>query len=94
MVIFNRVFKGTSSKTNNDYYQVKLFEKRTSQDGEVYFADLSLFIEKPAYEKIVKKGFKFGDIVEVETIAPKYLGGKETLNDLKFVSESPYFDEN
>ena len=93
MVIFNRVFKGTSSKTNNDYFQVKLFEKRTSQAGEIYFADLSLFIEKPVYEKIVKKGFKFGDVVEVDTAAPKYLGGNESLNDLILVSESPYFEE-
>ena len=91
MVIFGSIFKGKSQK-GNDYFQVKLFEKRQSQDGEIYFADVVLFVDEPVYNKIIKKGFSFGDVVEVETAAPKYIGGKESLSDLTIVSESPYFD--
>ena len=91
MVIFGSIFKGKSQK-GNEFFQVKLFEKRTSRDGETYFADVVLFVDEQVYNKLIKKGFKFGAVVNVETSSPQYIGGKETLSDLTIINESPYFD--
>ena len=93
MYVFNQCFTAKSKKTGNDFYQIRLFEKRTAQDKSVYFKDLSLFVDKPVYEKINKKGFKFGDVVNVVKAEPLYFGGPEQLQDLELVEESPYFTE-
>lgn len=92
MYIFNSVFSAKSKKTNEPFYQVKLFEKRESQDKKVYFKDLGLFVDKEVYDNIVEQNFCFGDIVEIEKGAPLYFGGPEQLKGLVLISESPYVD--
>ncbi len=92
MYIFNQAFSAKSKKTNEPFYQIRLFERRQAQDGKTYFKDLALFVEKDVFEKIVKEEFNFGDIVEVEKGAPLYFGGPEQLIGLKLVESSPYND--
>ena len=91
MYIFNSVFTAKSKKTNEPFYQVKLFEKRENQDKESYFKELGLFVTKDVYDSIVKGGFQFGDIVEVKKNPPAYFGGAEQLAGLTLVESSPYF---
>ena len=93
MYIFNSVFSAKSKKTNEPFYQVKLFEKRTNQNKEVYFKDLALFVDKDVYEAIVKENFNFGDIVEIQKAPPAYFGGAEQLVGLILLEESPYIDD-
>ena len=90
MYIFKQTFTAKSKKTNEPFYKVGLFEKRQTQDKKVYFKELDLFVEKDVFEEIVKQGFSFGDIVEVEEKPSLYLGGPSQLAGLKLVEESPY----
>ncbi len=92
MYIFNQVFSAKSKKTNEPFYQVRLFEKRENQNKETYFKDLALFVEKDVYDGIVKQLFNFGDIVEVLKAPPAYFGGSEQLVGLELVAQSPYMD--
>ena len=92
MYIFNQVFSAKSKKTNEPFYQVRLFERRENQNKETYFKDLALFVEKEVYDKIVKQNFNFGDIVEIEKAPPAYFGGSEQLVGLELVAQSPYMD--
>ena len=92
MYIFNSVFTAKSKKTNEPFYQVKLFEKRENQDKETYFKELPLFVDKKVYDSIVKQNFNFGDIVKVEKAPPAYFGGSEQLAGLELVTPSPYFE--
>ena len=92
MYIFNSVFTAKSKKTNEPFYQVKLFEKRQAQDKKVYFKELAIFIDKDVYDSIVKENFNFGDVVEVEKAPPAYFGGSEQLVGLTLAQSSPYID--
>ena len=93
MFIFQGTYAGKSKKNNDKpYWQVNLFEKREAQDKSVYFKPTTVFVEENVYNDIVKKGFRFGDVVEIVVGPPKYFGGSETLEGLKLVSESPYFE--
>ena len=93
MFIFQGTYAGKSKKNNDKpYWQVNLFEKRETQDKTVYFKPTTVFVEEDVYNKIVKQGFKFGDVVDVVAGSPKYFGGSETLEGLELVQESPYFD--
>ncbi len=92
MYIFNQVFSAKSKKTNEPFYQVKLFEKRENKDKDVYFKELALFVGKDVYDGILNQGFKFGDIVEIQKAPPAYFGGAEQLVGLELVAESPYYD--
>ena len=93
MYIFNQAFTAKSKKTNEPFYQVKLFEKRTNQDGVVYFKDSALFVGEKVFNSIVKQGFNFGDVVEPTVGPSEYLGGPSQLLGLKLVAESPYMQE-
>lgn len=92
MYIFNSVFTAKSKKTNEPFYQVKLFEKRETQDKIVYFKDLALFVDKDVYDGIVKQKFNFGDVVEIKKAPPAYFGGAEQLVGLELKASSPYID--
>ncbi len=92
MYIFNQAFSAKSKKTNEPFYQVKLFERRNKQDGSYYFKDLTIFVEKEVFDTIVKNNFDFGDIVQVEKGSPLYFGGPEQLVGLKLVEKSPYVE--
>lgn len=92
MYIFNQAFSAKSKKTNEPFYQVKLFERRQKQDKTYYFKDLSIFVEEEVFNEIAEGNFNFGDIVEVEKGAPLYFGGAEQLIGLKLVESSPYID--
>ena len=91
-VVFNQLFTAKSKKSGEPFYCVKLFDRRESLDKSVYFRDVQLFVDKPVFEKISKQGFHFGDVVEIETAPPLYIGGAEQLIGLKLILESPYFD--
>ena len=93
MYIFNDVFTGKGKASGKEFYQVKLFEKRTTQDRRVYFKDLTLFVDKDVFDTIKDKSFNFGDIVNVVKSEPLYFGGPEQLKDLELVEESPYFGD-
>ena len=92
MYIFNQVFSAKSKKTNEPFYQVRLFEKRETQDKKIYFKDLALFVDKNVYDGIVKQEFNFGDVVEIKKAPPAYFGGAEQLVGLELVASSPYID--
>lgn len=92
MYIFNSVFTAKSKKTNEPFYQVKLFEKREDKDKKVYFKDLAIFIDQDVYKSIVKESFNFGDVVEVQKAPPAYFGGAEQLVGLILLQDSPYMD--
>lgn len=92
LFIFNQTFTANSKKTNQPFFSVKLFERREALDKSVYFRDCSCFVEKAVFEKILKMGFKFGDVVDLEKAPPAYFGGTEQLIGLKLVTESPYYD--
>ena len=92
MFIFNSCFTANSKKTNEPFYSVKLFERREGQDKTLFFKDVSAFVSKDVYDKIVKAGFKFGDTVEIETSPARFFGASEELIGLKLVKESPFFD--
>ena len=93
MYIFNQTFTGKGKASGKDFYQVRLFEKRTTQDNRDYFKDLTLFVDKDVFDTINKKAFKFGDVVDVVKSEPLYFGGPEQLKDLELVEESPYFKD-
>ena len=69
MFIFNEVFTAKSNKTNEPFYKVTLFERRTTQDKKVYFKESSIFVDKDVFDGIVKQGFNFGDVVVAAVIA-------------------------
>lgn len=92
MFIFNGVFTANSKKTNQPFYAVKLFERRQAQDKSIYFKDVQCFVDKPVFDSIVKSGFKFGDIVSIQTAPAMYFGGSEQLTGLELIQESPYYD--
>lgn len=92
LYVFNRAFTANSKKTNQPFYSVNLYERREAQDHSVYFRETQCFVEKPVYEKILKMGFRFGDVVDIEKEAPAYFGATERLIGLKLLTESPYFD--
>lgn len=93
MYVFCGAFTANSKKTNAPFYVVELFERRVNQNSaEVYFKSVRSFVEKPVYEKITKSNFKFGDVVELQKVAPRYFGGQEQLTGLKLVLDSPYYD--
>ena len=92
MFIFYQAFTAKSKKTNEPFYNVTLFERRTTQDKKVYFKETSIFVDKDVFDAIVKQGFNFGDVVEVQTAPPLYFGGSEQLVGLKLVAQSPYIE--
>lgn len=93
MFIFNQVFTAKSKKTNEPFYSVRLFERRERQDNkEVYFREVQCFVGKDVYEKIVKAGYKFGDIVAVTTGEPPYFGATAQLVGLELLQESPFIE--
>ncbi len=92
MFVFHGTYAGKSKKDNKPYWQVNLFEKRANKDNEVYFKATTVFVDEDVHNKIVKQGFRFGDVVELEKGAPLYFGGAEVLKGLKLVSDTPYFD--
>ncbi len=92
LFVFNQTFSATSKKSGKPFYAVLLFERRQAQDTSVYFKESRCFVDQTVYEKICKLGFKFGDIVELQTAPPMYFGGSEQLIGLKLVTESPYYD--
>lgn len=94
MFIFQGTYAGKSKKNNDKpYWQVNLFEKRETQDHDVYFKPTTVFVEESVYNSIVKEGFRFGDVVEIVKGEPRYFGGPETLEGLELVTDSPYFNE-
>ena len=92
MYIFNQTFTAKSKKTDEPFYQVRLFEKRETLEKKVYFKDLTLFVDKDVYEGIVKQGYNFGDVVEPIKGEPAYFGGPERLLGLELKASSPYVD--
>lgn len=92
MFIFNKAFTANSKKSGQPFYSVNLFERRTAQSGEIYFKDVACFVEKSVFERILKSGFKFGDVVELEKGEPAYFGAAEQLIGLTLKLESPYYE--
>ncbi len=93
MYVFNQTFTGKGKATGKEFFQVRLFEKRTTQDNRDYFKDITLFVDKDVFDRINEKAFKFGDIVSVVKSEPLYFSGPEQLKDLVLVEESPYFND-
>ena len=94
MFIYKSSFTATSKKSGQPFWNVTLFEKRTTQDKNEYFKEVSIFVSEEVYNGIQKAGYKFGDIVEVIKGEPEYFGGPEQLIGLNLVEESPYFAKN
>lgn len=92
LFVFNQLFKGKSKKNDKEFYVVLLFERRQAQDGSIYFKETRCFVNVGVYEHLLDKGYKFGDIVSIETAPPVYFGGPEQLIDLSLIQESPYYD--
>lgn len=92
MFIFNKAFTANSKRSGQPFYSVNLFERRTTQNGEIYFKDVTCFVEKQVYEQILKCGFKFGDVVELKKGAPAYFGAAEQLIGLELKLDSPFYD--